>query len=299
MGCRDALVGKVTGPRPVQANWGWNLCRVALERSSLFLSTPEASRLALACNDLNTFFENAVAEGGFWNACQFERAKISQGLIWLHPIVSITEAARFAMCAQSLRLGGGATFTNQSELRSLKNILQTEVAHAFRVGEVVDTFCNRFLFAWKFDLERIADLLENRSLREVVSDDVSFTCRHGISFALNLAVSKASFQTSELTFRFHPVRMIGEYCSSIEIKACGYIIAPDPQKSMVKLKPIFGGTRPSHLSSTFLDECDDGNTLALGSKFSMEWLNFSRLLSVVRLHLFPVSLCVSPISIRP
>jgi len=270
-----------------------------LGQSSIFLTTPEASRLALACNDLSTFLENVVADGGFGNACQLERAKFSRGLIWLHPIVSLKDAARFAVCAHSLRLGGGATFTDQSELRSLSHILQTEAAYASRVGDVVDTFSKRFLFAWKFDLERIVDLLENRSLLEVVSDDVSFTCRHGISFALNLAVSKASFQTSELTFRFNPVKMIGECRSSVEIKTCGSIIVPDPQRSVVKLEPVFGGTRSPQSPAIIADnECDDSNPLAVDRKSSTEWLHFSRLLSIVRVHIFPISLCIAPISLR-
>jgi hypothetical protein len=283
----------------MQVNAEWNLGRVALEQSSLFLTTPEASRLALACKDLSMFFENVCAEGGFFNACHLERAKFSRGQIWLHPIASFKDAGRFAMCAKSLRLGGGASLTDQSELRSLSRILLTEAAYAFRVGEVEDTFCKRFLFAWKFNPERIADLLENRSMLEVVSDDVIFTCRHGISFALNLAVSKASSQTSELTFRFQPVKMVGECRCSIEIKVCGSIIAPDRQRSHVKLKPVFGGTRlPQSPTIIADDECDDINPPALDSMSSMEWRCFSRLLSVVRLHMFPISLVVAPISLK-
>jgi len=282
----------------MQANLQWDLFRVALGQSSLFLTTPEASCLMLTCSDLTTFLENVVAEGGFWNSCQLERAKYGRGLIWLHPIVSLKDAGRFAMCARSLRLGGGATFTDQSELRSLWHILQSEAAYAVRVGEVVDTFSKRFLLAWKFDLNRIVDLLENKSLLEVVSDDVIFTCRHGISFALNLAVSKASFQTSELTFCFQPVKMISGCHSSVEIKACGSIVAPDPPRSSIKLKKVFGGTRPPQSPTIIEDECDDGNAPALDRKSSMEWVHFSRLLAIVRVHMFPVSLCVAPISLR-
>lgn len=284
----SALPGKLPG----------NLFRVALGQSFLFLTTPDASRLALACTDLTMFLENAAAEGGLWNACKFERAKFSQGLIWLHPMLSLKDAGRFAMRAHSLRLRGGATFKDQRELQSIGQIVQSEAAYAQKVGDVVDTFSKRFLFAWNFHSERIADLLENGSVREVVSDDVICTCRHGISFALNLAVSKASSGTSELTFRVLPLKMIGPCRSTVEIKVCGYILAPDPKSSIVRLKRILGGTRVPQTPAIVEEEPDEASPAALDSKRSTEWLHFSRLLSVIRIHIFPISLCMGPVSLQ-
>lgn len=294
---KSAFIGNGTRIGPVQASLESNLLRVAIGQSSLFLTTPEASRLALACRDLTTFFESVAAEGGFWNGCQVEPAKYSRGLIWIHPIASLKDAASFAICARSLRLGGGATFFDRSELRSLTHILQTEATYASRVGNVVDTFGKRFLFAWKFDLERMADLLENRSLQEVVSDDVRFRCRYGISFALNLSVSKESSKTSELTFSLKPVKMVGECLSRIEIKACCSIVASDQQRSIVKLKPAFGGTAPPQSPTIIEEECDDCDPFILDSTISAECLPSSRLLSIVRVHIAPVSLTVAPISL--
>jgi len=287
----------VAGAQPVQTNLENHLIRIALEQCSLFLTTPEAAGLARACHDLNSFLKTPTAECRFWNVCQLERAKFRQGLIWLHPIASLEDAARFAVCARSLRLRGNATFTDQGELRSLTHILQTEATYADRVGRVVDTFGKRFLLAWKFDLAHVVDLLENRSLLEVVSDDVIFNCRYGISFALNLTVSKASLQSSCLTFRLNSVRMVNECRSKVEIKACGSIVAPDPQRSVVKLKPIFGGTRSPQSPTIVEDDFDDGDPDSLDQLVSTEWRHFSRLLSVVRLHLAPVSLTVAPISL--
>lgn len=289
-------MGEVTGTRSAQTILEWNSCR-AVGQSCSFLTTPEASRLALACRDLNTFLENVAAEGGFWTICRPERAQFRRGLIWLHPIASIRDAGRFAMLAQSLRLGGGATFADPSELRSLTHILQTEDAYACRVGAVEDTFHKRFLCAWKFNPERIADLLGNRSLMEVVSDEISFTCRHGISFAMSMSVLKASCQTPELAFRFNPVKMVGECRSSIEIKACGFVVAPNPHGSIVRFTPVFGGTRLPQSPTIIESEFDDGDLTSLDRESSTEWLLFSRLLSVVRVHMFPVSLCVAPIRI--
>jgi hypothetical protein len=292
------FMGQAAGARSAQTNLEWNSCRV-IGQSSSFLTTPEASRLALACRDLSTFLEHVAAEGGLWTVCRREeRAQFRRGLIWLHPIASLRDTAQFAMLAQSLRLGGGATFTDQNELRSLTRILQIEDAYASRVGGVADTFHKRFLCTWKFDPERIADLLENRSLMEVVSGEVSFTCRYGISFALSMSVSKASFQTPELMFRFNPVKMIGECRSSIEIKACGSVVAPDPQRSIVRFTPVFGGTRLPQSPTIVENEFDDADPSFLDRECSTEWFHFSRLLSVVRVHMFPVSLCVAPIKIH-
>jgi hypothetical protein len=128
-----------SGPT-VQANLTWNLARVAIEQSSLFLTTPEASRLALACPDLDRFLQNVAAGGGFWNVCQLDRGKFSQELIWLHAVASLKDAAQLAIVAQSLSLGGAATFTDTSEVRSLTHCLQREATYALRVGQVWDTF---------------------------------------------------------------------------------------------------------------------------------------------------------------
>merc|ERR1719245_1509036 len=91
--------------------------------------------------------------------------------------------------------------------------------------------------------------------------------------------------------------MIGECRSRIEIKACGSIIAPNPKRSVVKLQPVLGGTCLPENRTLIDDECDDGDPPCLHTTSSQEWLRFSRLLSIVRVHMMPVSLCIARISL--
>jgi hypothetical protein len=288
---QQTLVEKVAGAPLWHNSMELKSSRVAVEQSALFLTTPEASSLALACRDLSTFLDNVAAESGIWKICQLERGKFNQAFIWLHPIASLKDAARFAICAQNVSLAGGATFTDPSEVRSLAQVLEAEAAYAFRVDKPLDSFGKRFLVSWKFDLDRIADLLENRSLLQVVSDDVRFKSRYGISFALNLVVCKASLQDSELTFCF-TVKMMGEYRSRIEIKVFGSVLAPNLQRSILKLEPVVGGTGLPRNCSMAVDEWDDNDLPSPDRLFSGECRHFSQLLSIVRVHMFPVSLCM-------
>jgi len=250
---------------------------------------------------MGTFFTHVGVEGGYWGFGQVEQAKYERGISWAHPIANLKDAADFARSAKSLRVRGGASLRDQQELRSLTDLLRLEAKYASLVGDIVDTFSKRFLFPWKFDAESIADLRGPGSVLEVESEQVVFKCRHGVSFALSMTVAKVSRESPDIRFRFNAVKFQGNCQSRVEVKAYGHIVTPRPVGCIASLGRAYGGTCLPEACTCAEDACtcgedeDDLSTVSSPVTSVNKWLPFSQLLSVVRIHIVPVSLCIGPV----
>lgn len=216
------------------------MARSALEQASFFLPTSDACRLAGACGDLNKFIEEASTDSAYWDdrAPALARGTYSETTVWLHPVIGLRHAAQFMRLARGLRLRGALQLTTGREAVSLIRIMQIESASTAGV--------NRYAVTWSFDPNSVTQLLEGK-LNEVVSAEVTFVYKWGISFAISLAVSRPSSDSPELDFSLARQRMVGEYLSPIKITTYGYVVAPDMDASLVTLNPVAFGTKGDSL----------------------------------------------------
>jgi hypothetical protein len=281
VGSRDAASDADAGDnRQKKTVARWSLTRTALEQSSIFLSTLDVRYLAGACSSLQTFIQNASG-GGYWDECkpQCARGKYCPKDAWLHSLSSLRSSTRFIMIAKDLQVLGTATFFKRGELASLTEILHQESAHDGMAGNTPGYVASRFFIPWQFRRECITDLLEGSSL-EAAGVPVRFRCKYGVSFALQLVVSKAFSDSPELTFRLDFVESLGaKYLAPAEIEISGSIIAPDMASSIVKLKTVTCGSHSG--------KAEEDSEFAAGptnSKFCLNWLNFKELTSLVRVR---------------
>jgi len=273
----------VADNRPKKTVARWSLTREALEQSSIFLSTLDVRHLAGVCSSLQSFIQNASG-GGYWDDChpQCARGKYCPENPWLHSLSSLRASTRFIMLAQDLQVLGTATFYKTSDLASLTEMLHQESAEdAFSLGFVA----TRFFIPWQFKQESITDLMEGSSL-EAVGLPVRFKCKYGVSFAVQLVISKTFADSPELTFRLVLVESLGaKYLANFEIEISGSIIAPDMASSIVKLKKVSWG---SHTRNASGDPDLDMNCCRTASpsnsKFCLNWLHFKELTSLVRVR---------------
>jgi len=267
----------VIDSRPKKAVARWSLTRTALEQSSIFLSTLDVRYLTGVCRSLRTFIQNASG-GGYWDDCQPQcaRGKYCPENAWLHSLSSLRASMRFIMLAQDLQVLGSATFYKRSDLASLTEMLHRESAEdAFSLGFVA----TRFFIPWQFTQESVSDLMEGSSL-EAMGAPARFKCKHGVSFAVQLVISKAFADSPELTFRLVLVESLGEkYLANFEIEISGSIIAPDMASSIVKLKKLTCGTHTGNAK-----EDVDLESVPSNSKFCLNWLDFKELTSLVRVR---------------
>jgi hypothetical protein len=225
----------------------WRIVDVALEQSSLFLTTTDASALACVSHELHGFFEDISTVSKFWDDGhpQLGRGAYCEGLSWLHALLPLERALKFARLSRRLQLRGSVVFARDEEVFSLTRLLQAHSRTDMQLHSMGGANPTRFLATWVFDPVSVAGLLEG-SLQEVMSDPVTFTCKHFISFTMKLAVARLSTDSSQLAFYLAPVEMIGNYVNSFELKISASIVAPDAGSSALNLNPMVGGVNTHH-----------------------------------------------------